>query len=60
MIFSKKKITIEYSVEQCTKCGTMTKRRFHDGDVLFAEISTCTSCDGLTRIEKIFAETVKG
>jgi hypothetical protein len=60
MIFSKKKTTTEYSVEQCTQCGTLTKRKFHDGDVLFAEISKCTSCDGLTRIEKIFGETVEG
>ncbi len=59
MIFSKKKTTIEYSVDQCTKCGTLTKRKFHDGDILFAEISKCISCDGLTRIEKIFGETIE-
>ncbi|NQV40550.1 MAG: hypothetical protein HQ505_08515 [Nitrosopumilus sp.] len=58
MIFSKKKTTAEYSVEQCAKCGTSTKRKFRDGDVLFAEISKCTSCDGLTMIEKIFGETI--
>ncbi|MCV0431625.1 hypothetical protein [Nitrosopumilus sp.] len=59
MIFSKKKITTEYTVEQCTKCGTITKRKFHQGDILFTEISHCHSCDGLTRIEKIFGETVE-
>ena len=58
MIFSKKKITAEYTVEQCTKCGTLTKRKFNDGDVLFAELSKCASCDGLSRIEKIFGETI--
>ena len=59
MIFSKKKIIIEYTVEQCTKCGTLTKRKFNVGDVLFAEISKCSSCDGLARIEKIFGETME-
>ncbi|QLH03150.1 hypothetical protein C5F47_06105 [Nitrosopumilus cobalaminigenes] len=59
MIFSKKKITTEYTVEQCTKCGTLTRRKFKDGDVLFAENSKCNSCDGLTRIEKIFGETIE-
>ena len=59
MIFSKKKITTEYTVEQCTKCGTLTKRKFHDGDVLFAELSKCASCDGIIRIEKIFVETIE-
>jgi hypothetical protein len=59
MIFSKKKITTEYTVEQCTKCGTLTKRKFKNGDTLFTELSKCTSCDGLARIEKIFGETLE-
>ncbi|MBC8516437.1 MAG: hypothetical protein ISR81_03685 [Nitrosopumilus sp.] len=59
MIFSKKKITTAYTVEQCLKCNTLTKRKFHDGDVLFTELSKCNSCDGLTRIEKIFGETIE-
>ena len=59
MIFPKKKITTECTVEQCTKCDTLTKRKFNNGDVLFAEISKCTSCDGITRIEKIFVETIE-
>ncbi len=59
MIFSKKKITTEYTVEQCIKCGTLTKRTFNNGDILFAELSKCTSCDGLIRIEKIFGETIE-
>ena len=59
MIFSKKKTTAEYTVEQCTKCGTLTKRKFNDGDILFAELSKCPSCDGLIRIEKIFGETIE-
>jgi len=59
MIFSKTKITIAYTVEQCTKCGTLTKRKFNNGDMLFAELSKCNSCGGLTRIEKIFGETIE-
>ena len=59
MIFSKEKVTTEHTVEQCTKCGTITKRKFKDGDILFVEMSKCNSCDGLTRIEKIFGETVE-
>ena len=57
MIFSKKKITIEYTVEQCTKCKMLTKRKFREGDVLFAEMSKCVSCNGLVQIEKIFGES---
>ena len=57
MIFSKTKITTAYTVERCTKCDTMTKRKFNEGDVLFAELSKCGSCDGLIQIEKIFGET---
>ena len=57
MIFSKKKIIIAYTVEQCTKCEMLTKREFNEGDVLFAELSKCSSCDGQTRIEKIFGES---
>lgn len=59
MIFSKKKITIAYTVEVCTKCGMLTKRKFNEGDVLFTEQTPCSSCDGSTRIEKIFGETLE-
>jgi len=58
MIFSKKKITIAYTVEKCKKCGMLRKRKFAESDVLFAE-SKCTSCDGITSIEKIFGETIE-
>ncbi len=59
MIFSKKKITIAYAVEKCKKCGMLRKRKFTEGDVLFIESSKCTSCDGMTSIEKIFGETIE-
>ena len=59
MIFSKNKITTAYTVEKCKKCGALRKRKFSDGDVLFSESSKCTSCDGMTSIEKIFGETIE-
>jgi len=59
MMFSKKKITIAYTVEKCTKCGMLRKRKFTEGDILFAESSKCASCDGVTSIEKIFGETIE-
>jgi len=59
MIFSKKKIIIAYTVEKCKKCGMQRQRKFTEGDILFAELSNCTSCDGMTSIEKIFGETIE-
>ncbi len=58
-MFSKKKITIVYTVEKCTKCGMQRKRKFVDGDILFAESSKCASCDGMTNIKKIFGEILE-
>ena len=58
MMFSKKKITTAYAVEKCKKCGMLRKRKFTEGDVLFSESSKCTSCDGMTSIEKIFGESI--
>ncbi len=58
MMFSKKKIIIVYAVEKCKKCGMLRKRKFTEGDVLFSESSKCTSCDGMTSIEKIFGESI--
>ena len=57
MIFSKKKIIVAYTVEQCIECEMLTKRKFREGDVLFAESSKCSSCGDQTRIEKIFGES---
>ena len=56
-MFSKKKITVAYTIEQCTKCGMQIKRKFKEGDVLFVNMTKCVSCDGLTMIEKIFGES---
>ncbi len=59
MMFSKKKITTVYSVEKCKKCGMLRKRKFTEGDILFSESSKCTSCNGITSIEKIFGESIE-
>ncbi len=59
MIFSKKKITTADAVEKCKKCGMLRKRKLTEGDILFSESSKCTSCDGMTSIEKIFGETIE-
>ena len=58
-MFSKKKITLAYTVEKCKKCGMQRKRKFLEGDILFAESSKCISCDGITGIEKIFGEILE-
>ncbi len=59
MMFSKKKTITAYAVEKCKQCGTLRKRKFIKGDILFTESSKCTSCDGMTSIEKIFGETIE-
>ncbi len=59
MIFSKKKITIAYTIEKCPKCEMQRKRKFTEGDILFAKSSKCSSCDGITLIEKIFGESLE-
>lgn len=58
-MFSKEKIIVAYTVEKCEKCGMQKKRKFSEGDVLFAEISKCNSCDGMTVIDKIFGEILE-
>ncbi|WP_428326686.1 hypothetical protein [Nitrosopumilus sp.] len=58
-MFSKEKITVAYTVEKCEKCGMQKKRKFSEGDVLFAKTSKCNSCDGMTVIDKIFGETIE-
>ena len=40
MIFSKEKITIAYTVEQCTKCGGLMFKEQGEGESWF-----CPSCN---------------
>lgn len=58
-MFSKEKIILAYTVEKCKKCNLERKRKYHEGDLLFAETSKCDSCDGIAVIEKIFGETIE-
>ena len=59
MIFSKEKITLEFTLEKCNACKNEIKRKFSDGDFLFTELSKCSSCDGTMVIDKIFSETLE-
>ncbi len=58
-MFSKEKVTLEFTVEKCNKCNKEHKRKFSEGDYLFKQISNCDSCDGSMVIEKIFGETIE-
>ncbi|MGQ0376741.1 MAG: hypothetical protein ACT4OW_04455 [Nitrososphaerota archaeon] len=58
-MFSKKEEKETYTVEICTSCNNMTKRKFKAGDFLFKKTSECQSCKGKIIIEKIFAESIK-
>jgi len=58
-MFSKEKTIFAYAVEKCNSCNLERKRKFREGDFLFAETSKCNSCDGLLAIEKIFGESIE-
>jgi len=58
-MFKKKKTTTAYSVEQCVLCKKEVKRKFKEGDYIFAETSKCQNCEGKMQIEKIFGETIE-
>lgn len=58
-MFSKEKIILAYTVEKCKKCNLERKRKYQEGDLLFAETSKCDSCDGVAVIEKIFGESIE-
>ena len=59
MIFSKEKTTIAYTVEKCKLCAAEKKRQFKEGDLLFSDTVKCSMCEGIMRIEKIFAEIIE-
>lgn len=60
MIFSKKKETIlPYSIEECSSCKAISKRKFREGDYIFKNLDHCSSCKGQISIVKIFGEVVK-
>ncbi len=58
-MFSKEKIVIAYTTENCKSCNMERKRKFKEGDYLFAETFKCNSCEGIMQIEKIFGEPIE-
>lgn len=60
MIFSKKeKPLVAFTLEKCPSCKKETKRRFKEGDCLFASGAQCDSCKTTTSIEKIFGQAIE-
>ena len=60
MIFSKKEeIRDPFTVEECQSCKKQSKRKFKEGDCIFAESSICNSCQGKSIVVKIFGEIIK-
>lgn len=58
-MFSKEKNIITYTLEKCIQCNLEIKRKFKEGDYVFSETSKCTSCGGLSIIDKIFGESIE-
>jgi hypothetical protein len=58
-MFSKEEVVIAYTIEKCKSCEMERKRKFKEGDYLFAETSKCDSCEGSMQIEKIFGESIE-
>ncbi len=58
-MFSKEEIIIAYTIEKCKSCEMERKRKFKEGDYLYAETSKCDSCEGSMQIEKIFGESIE-
>ena len=59
MKFKRKKeeVIIPYTLEQCNSCNAISKRKFKEGDYVFKETDTCSSCKGhRVSIVKIFGE----
>jgi hypothetical protein len=60
MIFSKKEKQITaYTAEKCPSCKNELKRKFKEGDILFAPSTECASCKVQMIIEKIFGEPIE-
>ncbi|MBM3904522.1 MAG: hypothetical protein FJ357_05260 [Thaumarchaeota archaeon] len=59
-MFSKKeKPLIAFTIEKCPSCKKETKRKFREGDCLFAPAPECTSCKIPTSISKIFGQSIE-
>lgn len=56
----KNEVLVPYSVEQCPSCNALRKRKFVQGDYVFKDAGTCTSCKtGQVIISKIYGEVLK-
>jgi hypothetical protein len=58
-MFSKEKIVLAYTVEKCSSCNLERKRKFKEGDFLFAQAPKCDSCNGISAIDRIFGESIE-
>jgi transposase-like protein len=58
-MFSKEKIILAYTVEKCNSCNLERKRKFKEGDFLFAQAPKCDSCNGISAIDRIFGESIE-
>ena len=55
----RKEVREEYTVAACRVCGMTSKRRFTDGDFVFANAAEgCASCGGAMMICCIFSEVL--
>lgn len=59
----RKKETREYTIVACKACGATERRRFADGDYVFAEIKDaeqCKTCGSTVMlVEQIFSEVLE-
>ena len=51
---SKNKIFTCYTSTEYNSCKIIKKRKFTDGDIVFATAENCSECDGKMVITKIF------
>ncbi len=60
-LFKKKDEVLDpYTVEKCTSCNKVSKRKFVESDYVFKATGKCTACGtGQIIIDKIFGEVVK-
>jgi ssDNA-binding Zn-finger/Zn-ribbon topoisomerase 1 len=59
MFGKKEKPMTTYTVEQCASCKNEVKRKFKEGDRLFADGSACTKCKTTMSIAKIFGQAIE-
>ncbi|MHB1908888.1 MAG: hypothetical protein ACYCQJ_08455 [Nitrososphaerales archaeon] len=48
-----------FTIEDCSSCGTKTKRAFKFGDYVYREGGECAKCHAKTMITMVFAELVQ-